>query len=92
MTLDDVLATVPVANAVFFILQNSGTYIAGAMVYNVADGIMQIIYWNDRPGTPAYLPHHCFITPKLLPLHKRLDDFIPNFILILKLMHFSPQH
>lgn len=48
--LDNLIATVPVAQARFFVVTHSGCDIAGAMVYTTAPGIAQAIYWGDIPG------------------------------------------
>lgn len=50
MTLADVIATAPLVRAEFFLLTHDGTDIAGAMVYPVATGTMQVVYWGDMPG------------------------------------------
>lgn len=50
MELSDVIATAPIVHADFFILTHSGVDIAAAMVYPVAEGIVQVVYWADMPG------------------------------------------
>ena len=49
MTLQDVLETVKVIEADFFVMSNEGKDIAAALVFHVAEGICQVIYWGDLP-------------------------------------------
>ena len=47
MTLDDVLKTVRVIPADFFLLRHGGENVAAAQVFHVAEGIAQVVYWGD---------------------------------------------
>lgn len=49
MSLDDVLQTIKIIPADFFILQHDGSDAAAAMVFHVAPHIVQLIYWGDLP-------------------------------------------
>ena len=65
MTLDDVLATIRVVQADFFVLSLDGEDVAAAMAYRVTPDIVQIIYWGDVPGYGEQrpmniLPYHIF--------------------------------
>lgn len=50
MTLDDVLATSQVVDFDLFILRIDGQPVASALLYHVAPGIVQVVYWGDMPG------------------------------------------
>lgn len=49
MSLDEVMKTVKVVNADFFVMTLDGEDVASAMLYEVSPGIMQLIYWGDLP-------------------------------------------
>lgn len=60
MSLEQVLATTsgpgaPV-HANFFLLSLQGANVAAAMVYDVAPGIAQVVYWGDAPGYSEMRP------------------------------------
>ena len=50
MSLESVLATAGVVSAEFFIMSLEDADVAAAMVYPVAEGINQVVYWGDHPG------------------------------------------
>jgi hypothetical protein len=50
MSLTDVITTVNLISADFFILSLGDTDLAAAMLYRSAPGIAQLIYWGDTPG------------------------------------------
>lgn len=50
MSLESVLQTAEVVSAEFFVMSLDGADVAAAMVYPVAEGIDQVIYWGDAPG------------------------------------------
>lgn len=50
MTEAQVLETVQVVQADFFVLSVEGADAAAAQVFHVAPGIAQVIYWGDAPG------------------------------------------
>lgn len=54
MTLEQVLQTIEVVEADFFVLENcKGEPQASAMVYHTAPGIAQLIYWGELPEATA---------------------------------------
>lgn len=50
MTLQNVLDTIKIIRADFFILTYQEKDIAAAQVFHVADDTVQVIYWGDAPG------------------------------------------
>lgn len=50
MSLENVLDTINVVKADFFILSLDNQNICAAQVFHVAEGIVQVIYWGDIPG------------------------------------------
>lgn len=56
MTLDDVLRTIKIVPADFFLLSLNGTDVAAAQVYHVSKNICQVIYWGDREGFAELRP------------------------------------
>lgn len=56
MTLDDVLKTIKIVPADFFLLSLNGTDVAAAQVYHVNESICQVIYWGDREGFKELRP------------------------------------
>lgn len=47
MSVENVLNTIKIIPADFFILTHSGCDVAAAQIFHVADGICQVIYWGD---------------------------------------------
>ncbi len=47
MSLDDVLSTIRIIPADFFIMRHEGQNVAAAQVFHVAEGIAQVVYWGD---------------------------------------------
>ncbi len=60
MSLDDVKRTAEVARAEFIAMSLEGRDVAAALVYRVAPGIMQVVYWGDAPGWEELYPMHRF--------------------------------
>lgn len=50
MSLEQVLDTVKIIDADFFIMTLDGKDVAAAMLYHSAPGIVQVIYWGDLPS------------------------------------------
>ncbi len=51
MTLEQVMETITIIQADFFLVSNpKGQNIAAALVFHVAKGIVQVIYWGNLPG------------------------------------------
>lgn len=65
MTLDDVMRTIRVIPADFFVLSHQDMDVAAAQVFHVGDGICQVIYWGDLKAyaelrTMNYLAYRIF--------------------------------
>lgn len=59
MSLEQVLETVKLVPAHFFIMTLDGKDIASAMIYDAAQGVAQVIYWGDLPeGRPCRAMNH----------------------------------
>lgn len=70
MSLQQVRRTVSeMVTAQFFLLTLDGADVAAAMVYDVAPGIGQVIYWGDAPGYSELRPMN--MLPPLLFAHYR---------------------
>ena len=54
MTWEQVLETTTVMTADFFLVKKEETPIAAAVVFHVADQIVQVIYWGDLPQYAEY--------------------------------------
>lgn len=89
MTLDDVMRTVRLIPADFFILRHEGEPVAAAQVFHVADGIAQVIYWGDLRQYSAMRPMNA-LTYRLFEHYRQTDvhtldigpsteDGIPNY-------------
>ena len=90
MTWDQIQETVKVIKADFFIVQQAaGKAIAAAMVFHVAEKIVQVVYWGDLPDF-AHLKTMNFLSYKVFEYYKskeiRIIDIgpstensIPNF-------------
>lgn len=50
MTLQNVLDTIQIIKADFFVLSYGEKDIAAAQVFHVAENVVQVIYWGDIPG------------------------------------------
>lgn len=60
MTLEQVRRTVAVVKADMMVMSLGEADVAAALVYHVADGIVQVIYWGDAPGYSASRPMNVF--------------------------------
>lgn len=56
MSLEDVMATARVIKATFMVMSRDGEDVAAVQAFDVAPGIVQIIYWGDAPGYSALRP------------------------------------
>lgn len=89
MSLDDVVATAPVARADFFVLTHEGTDVAAAQIHNVATGIAQVIYWGDIAAASALHPmnllaallyrHYADAGYRMLDIGPSTEDGVPNY-------------
>lgn len=50
MTEEQVRNTIDVVKADMFVMTLDGTDVAAAIVFHVAEGIVQVVYWGDVPG------------------------------------------
>ena len=90
MTWEQVQHTTTVMPADFFLAENSeGTAVAAAIVFHVARGIVQVIYWGDLPAY-AHLKTMNFLSYKVFEYYQQLnfkivdigpstENSIPNF-------------
>lgn len=59
MSIDNVLQTIKIIPADFFILEHSGRDVAAAQVFHIADDICQVIYWGDLRKYSNIRPMNC---------------------------------
>ena len=88
MTLEQVLATAPLACTEFIVMSLEGQDVASAVVYHTAPGIMQVVYWGDAPGFEALHPmqrfayevmHRCAsLGSPILDIGPASEDGIPS--------------
>ena len=89
MSLESVLQTAGVVAAEFFVMSLDGADVAAAMVYPVAEGIDQVIYWGDAPGytdcramnyfTYKVFEHYCKKGLKILDIGPSSVEGVPNY-------------
>ena len=89
MSLDSVLQTADVVSAEFFVMSLDGADVAAAMVYPIAEGINQVIYWGDAPGyedcramnyfTYKVFEHYAGQGLKVLDIGPSSVEGIPNY-------------
>lgn len=70
MTLAQVQATVRVVRADLFVLSYGQSDVAAALVYHVAPGIVQVIYWGDTVEARALRPMN-FLSWKVVEHYRR---------------------
>ncbi len=56
MSLDQVKRTIEAVKADMFVMSIDNNDIAAAIVFHVADGIVQVVYWGDIPGYSELRP------------------------------------
>lgn len=64
MSLSDILKTIKIIPADFFIIKLNNIDIAAAQIFHIKQGIAQVIYWGDIPGYGASRPMN-FLSYKL---------------------------
>lgn len=89
MTWEQVLETIQLVKADFFLVKKEQTSIAAAVVFHVADGIVQVIYWGDLPQyaeckTMNFLSYRLFEHyknqgVKMIDIGPSTEDSIPNY-------------
>ena len=56
MSYEQVCKTAEIIPADFFLLRKENNHVGAAIVFHVAPGIVQVIYWGDIPDFAAYKP------------------------------------
>ena len=89
MSLQNVLDTVNVIDADFFVTSFEGMDVAAAQVFHVSDGICQVIYWGDVPEyahlrvmnyfTYKVFEHYFNQGLKILDIGPSTEKGIPNY-------------
>lgn len=89
MSLDDVLKTIKLIPADFFLLTLEGHDVAAAQVFHVNDGICQVVYWGDlrkyshlRPmNNLAYhiFKHYYEQGMKIIDIGPSSENGVPNY-------------
>lgn len=89
MSLDDVLNTIDIIDADFFVLTHNGDDVAAAQVFHVADGVAQVVYWGDVPGYGEMRPmnmlsyklfeHYYNSGLKVLDIGPSTEHGVPNY-------------
>ena len=89
MSLQNVLNTIEVIKADFFILTHNAKDVAAAQVFHVAADVVQVIYWGDVPGYTElramnYLAYKVFeyyaaSKIKLIDIGPSSENGIPNY-------------
>ena len=89
MSLQNVLDTVKVIDADFFVTSFEGVDVAAAQVFHVSEGICQVIYWGDLPEyshlrvmnyfTYKVFEHYFNQGLKILDIGPSTEKGIPNY-------------
>ena len=89
MSLQNVLDTVNVIDADFFVTSFEGMDVAAAQVFHVSDGICQVIYWGDVPEyahlrvmnyfTYKVFEHYFNQGLKMLDIGPSTEKGVPNY-------------
>lgn len=89
MSLDDVLKTIKLIPADFFLLTHDGRDVAAAQVFHISEGICQVIYWGDlreyshlRPmNNLAYniFKHYYEQGLKIIDIGPSSENGVPNY-------------
>lgn len=89
MTLEQVLNTIKIIKADFFILQIEEQEVAAAQVFHIADKIVQVIYWGDLPNFEALRPmnvlaykileHYANLGIDIVDIGPSSENSIPNY-------------
>lgn len=89
MTFENVLNTIRIIPADFFILELDGIGVAAAQIFHVAKGIVQVIYWGDAPGYAEARPmnylsykvveHYVKTDVKVIDIGPSTEYGVPNY-------------
>lgn len=69
MSEEEVLSTSNIINNDFFLVETNGKAIAAAIIFHVANNIVQVIYWGDLPGVSEFKPIN-FLAFELIKYYK----------------------
>lgn len=82
-------ATIQLVKADFFLVKLDDTAVASAMIFYVAEGIVQVIYWGDLPGyndqkvmnylSYQLVSHYIDKGMKILDIGPSSENSTPNF-------------
>ena len=88
MTWEQVAETMLVINVDFFLVKKEEEHIGAAILFKVAEGIVQVVYWGDLPQyseskTMNFLSYHVFKYYKefgisIIDIGPSTEDSIPN--------------
>lgn len=89
MTYKQICDTIKIVDNDIFIMSNNDVDIAAALVYRVAEGIAQVIYWGDKPGYSNLKPIN-YLSFQLIQYYGNLgfqwldigpstEDSLPNY-------------
>ncbi|MGN6616051.1 MAG: hypothetical protein ACTHJ5_02635 [Ilyomonas sp.] len=89
MTFNDVSKTIEIIDADFFLVDFEKEVVAAAMVFHVAKGIVQVVYWGDLPEygsnktmnflSYSIVEHYCSTQIKIVDIGPSTEDSIPNY-------------
>jgi len=89
MGLEQVLETIKLVEAEFFIIEYNNIGIAAAQVFNVSKDIVQVVYWGDLPGYEFIRPinllayhlinYYKAINKKIIDIGPSTEDSLPNY-------------
>jgi len=88
MTWEQVTETMSVINVDFFLVKKEEEHIGAAVIFHVAEGIVQVVYWGDLPQyseskTMNFLSYHVFKYYKelgiaMIDIGPSTEDSVPN--------------
>ena len=88
MTWEQVTETMSVINVDFFLVKKGEDHIGAAVIFHVAKGIVQVVYWGDLPQyseskTMNFLSYHVFkyykeLGVEMVDIGPSTEDSIPN--------------
>ncbi len=89
MTFDDISKTISIINADFFLVDFGKEVVAAAMIFHVAEDIVQVVYWGDLPDygmnktmnflSYSIVEHYCSTQIKIVDIGPSTEDSIPNY-------------
>jgi lipid II:glycine glycyltransferase (peptidoglycan interpeptide bridge formation enzyme) len=89
MSFEQIIETIKVIPADFFIVSNKKQDIASALVFHVSKDIVQVVYWGDLPGFSEFksinflsfriFEHYKKIGKKFIDIGISTEEGIPNY-------------